>query len=124
MSDYKATIERASKEFTKRESIRIKDISNAEGIDKILAENDDFIIAPVDFAIISVDNPRAKGENKQYKKLVLIDEAGNKFVCGSESFIRAFLDIWEEMDGEPFEIVCFSRPSKNFSGNFITCSIV
>ena len=74
---------------------------------------------------LAVHNERS--EDKDYKKYVVVDKSGNKFVTGSESFFTAMFEIMEEMAdaGEDFEIQVYRMPSKNYNGKeFLTCSIV
>ena len=127
--EYSATIRETSMELTKKEKIAFKDLSDAYSLDSIVTESDDKIITPVGYVIIDVHNE--KSDNKDYTKFVIIDDNGNKYVTGSESFFDSFIDIWCDMIGEDekpeedFEIKIYKKPSKNFSGkSFLTCSIV
>ena len=125
---YKVEIVEASRDFTVREKLAMKELGNAVGIDMALDETDSLIISPVDYAVLAIHNDKAKGD-KDYKKFVVIDTAGTKYVTGSESFFRNFMDIYETMKveapEEEYQIECYKRPSKNYSGkNFISCSMV
>lgn len=124
---YKVEIQEASKAFTKRETIKIKDVSNAVKFDEI-AEGSPVVITPAAYAVLLVHND--KSENKDYPLYIILDKDGNKYMTGSESFWNSFIDIWEEMieDGdepEEFEIEVYKKDSKNYKGKkFLTCSIV
>ena len=125
---YKVEIVESSRDFTVREKLAMKELGNAVGIDMALDETDSLIISPADYAVLSIHNDKAKGD-KDYKKFVVIDTAGTKYVTGSESFFRNFMDIYETMKveapEEEYQIECYKRPSKNYSGkNFISCSMV
>lgn len=125
---YKVEIVEASRDFTVREKLAMKELGNAVGIDMALDETDSLIISPADYAVLAIHNDKAKGD-KDYKKFVVIDTAGTKYVTGSESFFRNFIDIYETMKveapEEEYQIECYKRPSKNYSGkNFISCSMV
>jgi len=125
---YKVEIVEASRDFTVREKLAMKELGNAVGIDMALDETDSLIISPADYAVLAIHNDKAKGD-KDYKKFVVIDTAGTKYVTGSESFFRNFMDIYETMKveapEEEYQIECYKRPSKNYSGkNFISCSMV
>ena len=125
---YSVEIIEASKEFTVREKLAMKELGNAVGIDTALDETDTLIISPADYAVLKIHNDKAKGD-KDYKKYVVIDTAGTKYVTGSESFFRNFIDIFETMrveaPEEEYMIECYKRPSKNYNGkNFISCSMV
>lgn len=122
---YVANIVETSKELSARERLRMKDFTNAQQLDSVITgENETLVIAPAAYAVIEVHNEKSK-DNKDYRKIVIVDAADNKFVTGSESFIRNFKEIYDEMDGEPFEIEVYKKSSKNYSGKaFITCSVL
>ena len=122
-TDYSVKIETSSREFTARERLMFKDFSNAQQLDT-LTDTEPMVITPADYAVLSVHNEKSK-DKKDYRKFVIIDKAGNKFITGSESFIKAYMEIVEEMGDEEFSIECYKVPSKNYQGkSFITCSIV
>lgn len=129
---YKSEITFASKELTKREKVMLSDVSSATKFDEVLKGVDEtFDIEPVAYAVVSIENDKAKGE-KQYEVIVILDAAGNKFVTGSQSFREAFIGIWEQMtdngviaEGDEFSIRVYKRPSKNYSGKaFISCALI
>lgn len=129
---YKSEITFASKELTKREKVMLSDVSSATKFDEVLKGVDEtFDIEPVAYAVVSIENDKAKGE-KQYEVIVILDAAGNKFVTGSLSFREAFIGIWDQMtdngviaEGEEFSIRVYKRPSKNYSGKaFISCALI
>mgnify|MGYP006874629240 CR=1 FL=1 len=129
---YKSEITFASKELTKREKVMLSDVSSATKFDDVIKGVDEtFDIEPVAYAVVSIENDKAKGE-KQYEVIVILDAAGNKFVTGSRSFREAFIAIWEQMtdngviaEGEEFSIRVYKRPSKNYSGKaFISCALI
>lgn len=127
MEGYNVTIKESSRKFTAREAIAIKDLSNAIQIDgSIQGMEDSLIITPADYAVLAVHNERSKND-KDYTKYVVLDSAGNKFVTGSVSFFTSFMEIYstmkEEAPGEEYSITAYRRPSKNYAGGFITCSI-
>lgn len=129
---YKSEITYASMELTKREKVMLSDVSSATKLDEAVKGVDDtFEIEPVAYAVVSVENDKAKGE-KQYEVIVILDAAGNKYVTGSRSFREAFVGIWEQMtdngeiaEGEEFSIRVYKRPSKNYTGKaFISCALI
>ena len=129
---YKSEITFASKELTKREKVMLSDVSSATKFDEVVKGVDDtFDMEPVAYAVVSIENDKAKGE-KQYEVIVILDAAGNKFVTGSQSFREAFIGIWDQMtdngviaEGEEFSIRVYKRPSKNYSGKaFISCALI
>lgn len=124
---YKVEIQEASKAFTKRETIKIKDVSNAVKFDEI-AECSPVVITPAAYAVLLVHND--KSENKDYPLYIILDKDDNKYMTGSDSFWNSFIDIWVEMtegvdEPEEFEIEVYKKDSKNYKGKkFLTCSIV
>lgn len=124
MTGYSVKIVNASKELTARDRVAVKDTTNAIGLDD--ATKDSPLVIAIDYYVeLAVHNE--KSEDKDYKKYVVVDKSGNKFVTGSESFFTAMLEIMDEMaeSGEDFEIQVYRMPSKNYKGKeFLTCSIV
>ena len=126
--DYTVIIRESSRDLTAKEKIAFRDFGNAVKLDENLTEDDSMLIAPKDFVIIDVHNEKAKG-NKDYVKYIIIDEAGTKYVTGSDSFFSRFIEIFETMredaPDEPYQIEVYKRPSKNYAGkSFISCSLV
>lgn len=125
---YSAKIIEASREFSVKERIALKDIRNAASLDTVVEPGKPMVITPMEYAVVEIHNDKAKGD-KDYIKYVLIDPNGEKFYTGSASFFRSFKEIWDEMKAEApdeaFEIECYKTESKNFPGKyFISCSIV
>ena len=124
MEGYSVKIEFASKELTAKERVMLKDTTNAVSLDEA-TQGAPLVIDPAYYVTLMVHNERA--EDKDYKKHVIVDKAGTKYVTGSESFITSFMDIMDEMEGtdEEFQVQVYRMPSKNYKGKeFITCSIV
>lgn len=124
-ANYKSTIAFCSKELDARERIRTKDISDAVKLDEA-TQDVPFLDIDVDYyAILDVHNE--KSENTDYKVYIVIDKDGKKYVTGSESFYKSFIDITEELadDGiTDFTIKVYRHDSKNYAGKqFITCSL-
>ena len=121
--NYSAVVESASKELSARERIMVKDFTNAIKLDMATADGQPLVITPDYYAVISVHND--KSDNKDYMKYVIVDKEGNKFVTGSENFFSTFMNIQNEMQGEPFDLSIYQAPSKNYKNKkFLTCSIV
>lgn len=126
--DYSVTITEASREFSAKEKIGIKDFATAVQLDQELDTNDSVIITPVDYAVLEVHNENAKG-SKDYTKFIVIDDGGIRYVTGSPSFFTRFREIYDTMKedapDETFQITAFKRPSSNYAGkSFISCGIV
>lgn len=124
MTGYSVKIVNASKELSARDRVAVKDTTNAIALDDATKETP--LVIGIDYYVeLAVHNE--KSEDKDYKKYVVVDKSGNKFVTGSESFFTAMLEIMDEMSdsGEDFEIQVYRMPSKNYKGKeFLTCSIV
>lgn len=122
--EYTATITMSNKELTGIEKVKIKNLQDAKQLDDVLGDSDSLYIKPESYARISIHNEKSKQE-KDYEKLVIIGDDGEKYVTGSDSFMRSFEEICDDMAGDdtPWAIKVFRRPSKNYSGTFITCTI-
>ena len=125
-NDYIVTIEEKSlTELTNRDKVMLKDTADAIAFDDVIVdENSEAVVVAVkDYAILSVHNENS--ENKDYKKFLIIDTEGEKYVTGSDAFFRSFLDIYREMAGDDFSIKVYKKPSANFKGKcFLSCSIL
>lgn len=124
MEGYSVKIQFASKELSAKERVMLKDTTGAVSLDEA-TQGAPVVIDPDFYATLMVHNEKA--EDKDYKKHIIVDKAGTRYVTGSESFMSSFVNIMEEMDGsgEEFQIQAYRMPSKNYKGKeFLTCSIV
>ena len=125
---YNVKIIESSKELTKREVLKMKDTTNTLSIDELIKDGEDtsFIITPVDYVILSIECDKFDSEEKIAKNIIVIDKEDKKYRTGSQSFIEAFTNIYDEMRGEEeYEIEIYKVPSKNYKSKyFITCSII
>lgn len=127
MEGYSVKVITASKELTAKEKIRIKDFTNALQLDDIIQGNEHFMLDYDYHVVMEVHNEKTKNQNKDYRKVVIVDRAGKAYVTGSESFLTAMEDIVSEMSetGEDFALDCYKVDSKNFQGKqFITCTVI
>lgn len=128
MEGYKVVVRESSKELTAKERIRIKDTTNAIKLDEVVDYKDGTRLRiDVDYyAVLDVHNENS--ENKDYCVYVIADKNGTTYVTGSEAFFTSFTDIYDEMSddesGEEWAIEVYKKPSKNYNGEFITCSIL
>lgn len=124
MKDYKVTINNSRKALSGKEKVMVKDFTNALSIDELTTEGT--LVLDIENVIeCDVHNPNS--EDKDYKKYVIIDKSGTKYVTGSESCITTLTDILDEMESEEedFSVEFYKKESKNYKGkSFITCSIV
>lgn len=127
MTNYTTSITESSKELSVREKIKLKDLTSAIAIDKVVEPEKPLVIAPDYYAYLSVHNEKLPKNEQDYKTMVIVDKSGTKYYTGSDSAISSFVDIFDEMidTAEPFEIEFYKKESKNYSGkHFITCSLV
>lgn len=127
MTNYTTSITESSKELSVREKIKLKDLTSAIAIDKVVEPEKPLVIAPDFYAYLNIHNEKLPENEQDYKTLVIVDKSGTKYYTGSDSAITSFVDIFDEMidTAEPFEIEFYKKESKNYSGkHFITCSLV
>lgn len=127
MSDYSVKVVESSKELTKKETVMIKDLSDAINLSEFIDESSDAVIIDVDsFVHLSIHNERAKdGQNKDYDNYVIVDKNGTRYYTGSNSLWNALGDIWVEMKdcNEEWSIKVYKKQSKG-KKDFITCSVM
>ena len=124
MTGYSVEIINSTKELTGKEKIMVKDTSNAIKIDDVTNNGNSITISPKILVTLKIHNE--KSADKDYLKYVIIDENGDKYVTGSESFITSLTDIMSDMaeEEEKYSVVIYKMASKNYQGkSFITCSI-
>ena len=123
--EYQVKIEKASAEFSGKQAVMLKDLSDAVSFDAATQEGP-VAIKPVAWAVLATHNEKAK-DNKDYYNYVILTEDGGKYKTGSDNFFNSFMDIWEEMHGsdEEWAVKVYRKPSKNYQGKeFITCSVI
>lgn len=125
-TEYSAKITDSSRTLSAKEKIMLKDFSNANQLDDCegVQINVDF------FATIEVHNERSKGEH-DYTKFVVVDKDGTRYITGSKSFISQLTDLADDVyeaqaDGEDIELIVqvIKKDSKNYNGQFITCTLI
>lgn len=122
MVGFSTTILESSKELSAKERIAVKDTTTCTSLE----ECNGVRIAPMYWVRLSVHNDHSK-DQKDYEKFVVVATDGSRYVTGSQSFISAFMDIWNEMatEDEEYEVEVALIESKNYKGKkFITCNIV
>lgn len=126
MKDYEVTITESSKVLTAREKIKLKDLTICKALDQLTAE-DDVVIIDVDFFVeMAVHNEKAR--ETDYKKIVVVDRDGTRYITGSDSFLRSLRDIADDLaeagELDDFKVRVYRKPSKKFQGkDFLTCSL-
>lgn len=137
-SAYSAVIEYSSRPLSGKEKVKMKDTTNALSLDtltqprEVKDENGNtvttepvtVVIVPDFYVVLQIHNEKSK--DKDYRKYIIVDTDGKKYITGSETFMRTFKDILSDMAGEEEEyaIEVYRMPSKNYKGrDFLTCSI-
>ena len=84
------------------------------------------IIKPAMWAVLNIHNENNNDGDKDYRCYLIVDEDGNKYKTGSESFWNSFRDIVDDMSdsNEEWAVKAYRLPSKNGKQDFITCSII
>lgn len=122
---YAVDIIESSRELTAKERISMKNTADCIRLDEATKDNTSVLIYPEFYAVLKVTNENS--EDKEYLNYILADKDGNKYVTGSTTFWKSFMDIYNEMKNESEEwgIKVFRVDSKKYTGKqFITCSIV
>ena len=127
MSNYNAKIRETSFEnLSAKDRIKYKQLDTARHLDEIVTPESSFVIEEVKgYVLLEIHNEKA--DTPDYIKLLIVDSNDNKFTTGSESFIRAFGEIYTEMSGEAesWGVEILKRESKNYKGKyFLTCNII
>lgn len=129
--NYKAEVTYSTRELTAREKIKFKDTTSAIALDDVVT-----VDKPIELTIdtvvkISVENGAIKGDDgkdKEYDVLVFTTDTGDVYKTSSPSFETSIIDIFNELqelnDTDPVTVRIFKKPSKNFNGEFISCSLV
>lgn len=116
----------SSSELSKKERVAIKNATNLTKLDKSTANGAHLVIVPKSYVILAIENDEATDEkSRNYKKIIITDVNGERYTTGSQTFIGRFCDIFEEMEGEEFELDVYSAESKKYEGKFfITCDLI
>lgn len=127
MEKYESEIVEATREYSKREGLKMKQMTDVLSINDLM-ENDKLLIEGVRAGFkLHVKNEKA--ENTEYDIYLLETMDGQIYKTGSDSLWRNLVEILNEFAdeisaGEKIDILCYKRPSKNIqSGKFITCGL-
>lgn len=122
-SNYKVTIIDSTRELTKREQVKYKELADAKSLDELSQEIENPIIKVKD--IIRVEIHNESSENKDYGVCVIVDKDDKIYTTSSSSFIEKAVDIYNELEGDDVDLKIIRKESKNFKGKqFITCTLV
>lgn len=121
--DFHVVIEESSRQLTAKERVALKDTTAAESLAEMTKEGE--VVIDVDaYAVLNVHNEHS--ENKDYRNFLFMDKSGTTYYTSSQPLFDSFKDIWDEMEGsdEEWKIAVYRVPSKNQSGDFLTCRIL
>ena len=121
--DFKCVIAECSRELTAKERVALKDVTSA--IKLADTTKDAGVVIDVDaYAVLEVHNEHS--ENIDYTIYLFMDKGGNTYYTSSKPLFDSFKDIWDEMkdEEEEWQIEVYRVPSKNQSGDFLTCKIL
>ena len=128
-ANYSATIIDSSRELSPKERVMYKDLANAHKMNDFAKEAIAAGVKPVitikDYAVIAIHNEAS--DDVDYNNYLVVDDKGEKYYTGSESFWSKFLDIYKEMStvDEEWAIELNLVPSKKYAGKeALTCSLV
>lgn len=123
MPKYEVSIVETSMELTAKQRVSIKNTTGAIKLDEVVAPDAPIVFKPKFWAVLKIENEASS--DKEYTQYIIGTEEGEKYLTGSETFFRSFKSIWDEMNGEDFDLKVFKLPSKNFVGRyFLTCDII
>lgn len=126
---YKAEVTYTSKELTKLEEIKVKQMQNVPSLGDIMRGAEEFIIDGISHIVkVHVENDRS--DSKEYYKTFIYTYGGNVYSTGSESVTESLIDLMNDLadfsDDEKADLsyLVKSVPSKNNSGNYLTIQLV
>lgn len=123
---FKEEILRATRDFTKKEMLMMKDTKALIKLDNELKPNGDSIIIsfPFDYVVKHVWDEKDNG--KDFESIMLLAE-GRIYTSSSSALINRVEELFNEMKDEAdvWGIQIYKAPSKQFEGRYyITCSLV
>lgn len=122
-SNYKVTIVSSTRELTKREQVKYKELADAKSLDELSQEIENPIIKVKDLIQLEIHNEAS--ENKDYTACVIVDKDDIIYNTSSPSFIEKAFDIYNDLEGDDVDLKIIRKESKNFKGKqFITCTLV
>ena len=125
---YTVTINWSSRPLRAIEKSIIKTgIDSFESITEAVKDGERLRIDEIDYAaIVQVHNENAKRDT-DYSLIVIKQKDGITYKTGSASFIRTFEAIWDDIlemeEDEKWALLCYSKKSKNYDGDFVTCAL-
>lgn len=119
MSDYKVEIVESSKSLTNRERVYYKTTPCQKLVD--LEHGTPLKIR--EFAVLKIDNDNS--EDGTYLSYIFKCEDGSMYSTSSEAFYRTYRNIYDEMEGEEFDVEIYKIPGKKGTNNdTLLCKLV
>lgn len=123
-ANYSCKIIESNGEFDAFERVYAKDLQDATPLDDA-TQQEPVYIHYEKHVILGIHNEKA--DTPDYEKVVVIDDQGRKFACGSATFRRELESILAELSDAgiaDFWLKVYRLPSNNYKGkDFITCSL-
>ena len=125
--EYEVTIRETGRDMNVKERIAAKRLDDSMTLEK------DMCIDLVNYAVLDIHNEKTKDGAKDYTVLALFDKNGSRYHTSSDSFMSALFDILDEFEDagvtfDSFEdglaIKVCEKQSKNYAGNFYTCTVL
>lgn len=125
--EYEVSIRKTGKDMDVKERIGAKRLDDSMTLEK------DMCIDLVNYAVLDIHNEKTKDGTKDYTVLALFDKNGSRYHTSSESFMTSLFDILDEFEEAGMQIGSFEdgiaikvceKQSKNFAGNFYTCTVL
>lgn len=118
---YKVEIIETNLELTKKQRVQLKTNPGTK-LDAICPVTIENIIG---YARLKINNPSVASA-PEYEHFVVVSGNGEMYYTGSQSFMRNFMDIWDEMVGEEdWGIEVYKMDSRKYPGKqFMTCKLV
>lgn len=127
MKEYEVTIRETGRDMDVKERIAAKRLDDSMTLEK------DMCIDIVNYAVLDIHNEKTKDGAKDYTVLALFDKNGSRYHTSSESFMNALFDILDEFADAGLTLDSFEdglaikvceKQSKNYAGNFYTCTVL
>ena len=125
--EYEVTIRETGRDMDVKERIAAKRLDDSMTLEK------DMCIDIVNYAVLDIHNEKTKDGAKDYTVLALFDKNGSRYHTSSESFTNALFDILDEFHDAGLTLDSFEdglaikvceKQSKNYAGNFYTCTVL
>ena len=119
---YAVSFVESTKELTSRQIASMINFSDMIQLNDATKEAP--VLIDVDYCCI-FDVHNDKSDNKDYRKYIYVDRDGQKYITGSESLYKEYINICKVLEGAgetaPWTMKVLRSPSSNNQGDFLTC---